>query len=56
MTEALTLLRASPGMAKAKQFLTRYAARAYDEIALLPDAPGRYALRTLVDYTISRHG
>lgn len=56
VTEALTLLRASPGMAKAKQFLTRYAARAYDEIALLPDAPGRYALRTLVDYTISRHG
>ncbi len=56
VAEALTLLRASPGMAKAKQLLARYAAQAYDEIALLPDVAGRCALRTLVDYTISRHG
>jgi heptaprenyl diphosphate synthase len=56
VTEALTLLRASPGMAKAKQFLTEYAAQARQELALLPDVPGRRALQTLVDYTVSRHG
>jgi heptaprenyl diphosphate synthase len=54
--EALTLLRASPGMAKAKQFLAEYAERARDELAVLPDVPGRYALQTLVDYTVNRHG
>jgi heptaprenyl diphosphate synthase len=54
--EALTLLRASPGMAKAKQFLADYAERARDELAVLPDVPGRYALQTLVDYTVNRHG
>jgi heptaprenyl diphosphate synthase len=56
VTEALTLLRASPGMGKAKQFLAQYAAEARQELALLPDVPGRRALETLVDYTISRHG
>jgi heptaprenyl diphosphate synthase len=54
--EALTLLRASPGMAKAKDFLAQYAAKARHELALLPDVAGRHALRALVDYTISRHG
>jgi heptaprenyl diphosphate synthase len=43
-------------MAKAKQSLQEYAAQARQELALLPDVPGRHALRTLVDYTISRHG
>jgi len=56
VTEALTLLRASAGMAKAKHFLAEYAAQARQELALLPDVPGRYALQTLVDYTVSRHG
>lgn len=56
VAEALTLLRASAGMAKAKQSLREYAAQAHAELALLPDVPGRHALRTLVDYTISRHG
>jgi len=56
VTEALTLLRASPGMAKAKDFLVQYAAKARHELALLPDVAGRHALQTLVDYTISRHG
>ena len=56
VTEALTLLRASPGMAQAKDFLQQYAAQARDELALLPDVAGRYALETLVDYTVSRHG
>jgi heptaprenyl diphosphate synthase len=54
--EALMLLRASPGMAKAKDFLADYAAKARHELALLPDVAGRYALEALVDYTVSRHG
>jgi heptaprenyl diphosphate synthase len=56
VAEALALLRASPGMAKAKHFLAQYAAQARAELALLPDVPGRRALETLVDYTVSRHG
>jgi len=56
VAEALTLLRASPGMAKAKHFLVEYAAQARQELALLPDGPGRRALETLVEYTVSRHG
>jgi heptaprenyl diphosphate synthase len=54
--EALTLLRASPGMAKAKDVLRQYAAEARREVDLLPDVPGRRALATLVDFTASRHG
>ncbi len=56
VAEALALLRASPGMAKAKHFLAEYAEQARRELALLPDIPGRYALQTLVDYTVKRHG
>jgi heptaprenyl diphosphate synthase len=56
VAEALTLLRASPGMAKAKHFLAQYAAQARAELAVLPDVPGRRALETVVDYTVSRHG
>ncbi len=50
------LLRASPGMAQAKDTVARYAAQARDELANLPDGPGRQALATLVDYTVNRHG
>ena len=56
VVEALTLLRASPGMVKAKDFLAQYAAEARRELALLPDVSGRHALEALVDYTVSRHG
>ena len=56
VAEALTLLRASPGMVKAKDFLAQYAAEARRELALLPDVSGRHALEGLVDYTVSRHG
>jgi heptaprenyl diphosphate synthase len=56
VAEALTLLRASPGMAKAKDVLAQYAAQARHELDQLPDVPGRRALAALVDYTISRHG
>lgn len=54
--EALLLLRASSGMAKAKQVLGQYAAAARHELDLLPDVPGRQALAALVEYTVSRHG
>ena len=56
VAEALALLRASAGMAKAKDTVARYAAQAHEELAGLPDGPGRQALVTLVDYTIHRHG
>jgi heptaprenyl diphosphate synthase len=56
VAEALTLLRASAGMAKAKDTVARYAAQASGELAALPDSAGRRALATLVDYTINRHG
>ena len=56
LTEALSLLRTSAGMAKAKDTVARYAAQAREELAALPDGPGRQALATLVDFTISRHG
>jgi heptaprenyl diphosphate synthase len=56
LAEALRLLRASPGMALAKETVAQYAAQARDELANLPDGPGRQALATLVDYTVNRHG
>lgn len=56
VAEALTLLRASAGMARAKETVAAYASQACSELALLPDVPGRAALTTLVDYTASRHG
>ncbi len=56
VAEALALLRASPGMVKAKHFLAEYAQEARRELAALPEVPGRYALQTLVDYTVQRHG
>jgi heptaprenyl diphosphate synthase len=56
LAEALTLLRASPGMAKAKDTVAGYAARACAELAELPDVAGRSALASLVDYTVNRHG
>jgi heptaprenyl diphosphate synthase len=56
LTEALALLRGSAGIAKAKDTVARYAAQAREELAALPEGPGRQALATLVDYTIHRHG
>jgi heptaprenyl diphosphate synthase len=56
LAEALRLLRHSPGMAQAKDTVARYAAQARDELACLPESPGRQALATLVDYTVNRHG
>jgi heptaprenyl diphosphate synthase len=56
LAEALRLLRASQGMVKAKETVAQYATQARDELAGLPDSPGRQALATLVDYTVNRHG
>ncbi|OAR21167.1 nonaprenyl/(2E,6E)-farnesyl/geranylgeranyl diphosphat synthase [Mycobacterium leprae] len=56
VVEALALLRASPGMARARQVLAHYADQASGELAQLPDGPSRDALATLVDYTTNRHG
>ena len=41
---------------QAKETVARYAAEARDELAKLPDVPGRLALANLVDYTVNRHG
>ncbi len=56
VAEALTLLRRSPGMARAKETVREYAVRAREELDNLPAGPGRAALATLVDYTVNRHG
>jgi heptaprenyl diphosphate synthase len=56
LAEALGLLRASLGMAKAKETVAQFAAQVREELAALPEGPGRNALATLVDYTIHRHG
>lgn len=56
VAEALALLRASEGMAKAKQTVRAYATQARDELKHLPDVAGRKALASLVDYTVNRHG
>ena len=56
VAEALALLRASGGIAAAKATVAQYAAQAREELAELPDVPGRRALASLVDYTVNRHG
>lgn len=56
VAEALALLHASAGMAKAKDTVAEYARRARHELDLLPDVAGRQALATLVEYTVNRHG
>ncbi len=56
VAEALALLRRSAGMTRAKEAVGDYARQARAELDLLPDGPGRAALATLVDYTVTRHG
>ena len=56
VAEALALLRSSRGIVRAKETVADYAAQARDELAKLPDVPGRLALANLVDYTVNRHG
>ncbi|MET0703584.1 MAG: polyprenyl synthetase family protein, partial [Mycobacterium sp.] len=54
--EALTLLRASEGMVKAKETVRGYAEQARLELEQLPDVVGRRAMASLVEYTVNRHG
>jgi len=56
LAEALGLLRASAGMARAKDAVAGYAAQARAELDALPDCVGRAALAGLVDYTVNRDG
>ena len=56
VAEALSLLRASQGMLKAKQAVLTYAGQAREELATMPDVAGRRALQSLVEYTVTRHG
>jgi len=48
--------KAQAGIEKAKETLAEYARQAERELAQLPDGPGRQALATLVNYTVTRDG
>jgi heptaprenyl diphosphate synthase len=52
--EALTLLRASPGVARAREVLAEHAAAARAELAQLPDCPAAKALSSLTAYVVDR--
>ncbi|MDQ6649295.1 MAG: polyprenyl synthetase family protein [Actinomycetota bacterium] len=54
--EALTLLRAHPGMAQARATLATYADRARAVVAALPASPAAAALDALADYVVARSG
>ncbi|MGJ0117874.1 polyprenyl synthetase family protein [Williamsia sp. MIQD14] len=56
VTEALTLLNASPGMDRARETLRGYADKAFAELAALPASPSTDALTSLVTYTVDRIG
>jgi heptaprenyl diphosphate synthase len=53
--EALTLLRANPAIAEARDVLHRYAAEARETLRPLPDVPARRALADLCDAVVARH-
>lgn len=53
VAEALTLLRCSPGIGKAKNVVAAYAAQAREELPYLPDRQPRRALATLIDHAVS---
>jgi heptaprenyl diphosphate synthase len=52
--EALELLRASSGTARAKQKLDEYSQRALDVLSVLPEIPATEALRWLSRYVVAR--
>ncbi|GAB2760577.1 polyprenyl synthetase family protein [Amycolatopsis magusensis] len=54
--EALTLLRASSGLDRAKDTLADYAQRARVELASLPASPARDACESVADYLVARTG
>jgi heptaprenyl diphosphate synthase len=52
--EALTLLRASPGVVRARATLAEHAAAAREELTQLPDCPAAKALSALTTYVVDR--
>ncbi|NJP95190.1 polyprenyl synthetase family protein [Nonomuraea sp. FMUSA5-5] len=54
--EALTLLRAHPGMARARAELVAWIDRARADISGLPDIPAKDAFLALCDYVVERSG
>ncbi|MDQ2707629.1 MAG: polyprenyl synthetase family protein [Actinomycetota bacterium] len=54
--EALGLLRASDGIARARETLGEQARSARAELAVLPDCPARDALASLTDFVVRRTG
>ena len=54
VAEAVALLTASPGMARARQTLAGYADAAATELTLLPDSSAKDALASLVRYVMDR--
>ncbi|MBF8187118.1 polyprenyl synthetase family protein [Nonomuraea sp. K274] len=54
--EALTLLRAHPGMAKARAELDAWVDRARSDISSLPNIPAKSAFLALCDYVVERSG
>ncbi|HEU0090107.1 MAG TPA: polyprenyl synthetase family protein [Pseudonocardiaceae bacterium] len=56
VSEALTLLRGSPGLDRARQTLRSYTDAARAELVVLPACPARDALSSVTDYLQSRTG
>ncbi|MDQ4009647.1 MAG: polyprenyl synthetase family protein [Actinomycetota bacterium] len=56
ITEALHLLRSSPGLDRAVQSLRSYTDSARAELAVLPPGPAREALASVTDYLAARTG
>jgi heptaprenyl diphosphate synthase len=54
--EALTLLRAHPGMGQARAELDAWVDRARGDLSGLPDIPARAAFLALCDYVVERSG
>jgi heptaprenyl diphosphate synthase len=56
VTEALTLLRESSALPRARKTLSDYADQAREVLRALPDSPAREALRSMADYLVDRTG
>lgn len=56
VTEALTLLRESSALPRARKTVGDYADQAREVLRVLPDSPAREALRSMADYLVDRTG
>ncbi len=56
VAEALALLRAGDGLARARSTLRAYSEQARAQLAALPDGPARDALATLTHFVVERTG